>query len=78
MMRPMARPLVRIRIAVVATAAAFAVGLASCGKGGDDRFVGHAPPSIETTTGAWLNTDAPLTWKGLIGQVVYLQFGFLG
>jgi hypothetical protein len=77
MMTPMARPLARLRLAFVAVAAALSVGLAACGTGSNDRFVGHAPPSIDTATGAWLNADAPLTWKGLIGNVVYLQFGFL-
>ena len=57
--------------------AALPLGLASCGRGSDDPFVGKPPPSLETSTGTWFNTDGPLAWKGLIGQVVYVQFGFL-
>jgi hypothetical protein len=69
------RPLLALVLSLAA--ATLPLGLASCGRGSDDPFVGKKPPSIDTTSGTWVNTDSPLSWKGLIGQVVYVQFGFL-
>lgn len=57
---------------VVGTVAA----LPGCG-GPADPFLGKPPPPLASATGTWLGTDAPLDTKGLIGNVVLLQFGFL-
>ena len=65
-----------VRRLLLALGLVVAGALASCG-GPDDPFVGRAPPSLDAPSGTWLGADPPLTWKGLIGQVVYLQFGFL-
>ena len=51
------------------------VALAACSRG--DPFVGEKPPPLDSSTGTWLGVDAPLEWKGLIGNVVLLEFGFL-
>ena len=39
-------------------------------------FVGKTPPSLESG-GTWFNADAPLTIKGLAGNVVWLEFSFM-
>jgi len=79
-MGPVARrPLARAFVVAIAALSALALGsgLASCGKARQDPWVGKTPPPIDSTTGTWVNEQGPLSWKGLVGQVVYLQFGFL-
>ena len=39
-------------------------------------FLGKPPPSLESG-GTWFNADAPLTIKGLAGNVVWLEFSFM-
>ena len=45
------------------------------GKLYSNSYQGKEPP--ELVGNQWLNAPAPLTLKGLKGQVVYLEFGFL-
>jgi hypothetical protein len=52
------------------------LALAACG-GSTDPVLHKRPPSLASSAATWMNVDAPLDWKGLIGNVVYLQFGFL-
>ena len=39
-------------------------------------FLGKIPPQLESV-GTWFNADAPLTSKGLAGNVVWLEFSFM-
>ena len=42
-----------------------------------NSYQGKAPPEIVSGASHWSHTS-PLTLGGLKGQVVYLEFGFLG
>jgi hypothetical protein len=64
------------RLGVGLVAAGLALGVAHAeGKLYSNSFQGKAPPELAGSQ--WLNAEAPLTLKGLQGQVVYLEFGFL-
>ncbi len=60
-------------------------GMVGCGADGMSlgsgekmygSFLGKTPPSLESG-GTWFNADAPLTIKGLAGNVVWLEFSFM-
>jgi len=46
--------------------------LSSCGRGGPKSFLNQSPP--ELSVAEWLNTEKPLSLKGLKGKVVLLEF----
>jgi hypothetical protein len=64
-----------MRLARLVAAVAVFAGATACGSG--DPFVGEKPPALESPVATWLHADAPLEWKGLIGNVVLLEFGFV-
>lgn len=68
-------------VLALAAVLGLAGGLPAC-RGSSDPFVGKPPPSLASATGTWLGgpgigAEGPVDVKGLIGNVVYLQFGFL-
>ena len=42
-----------------------------------NSYKGKEPPELVSGPADWINTDAPLSLRGLKGKVVYLEFGFL-
>lgn len=40
-------------------------------------FQGQVPPELSTTSGRWINADAPPSLESLHGRVVWLEFSFL-
>jgi hypothetical protein len=67
---------------LLAALAALAVGALSgaCGGStdtGGGALVGKAPLPLESAGALWLNTDEPRDWKAMLGNVVFLEFGFL-
>ena len=52
------------------------VGISSRRGGSFASFQGKKLPSIESD-GTWLNSEAPLSWASLNGNVVWLEFSFI-
>jgi len=74
----------RARAALLAVTAVLAAMLSACSwqSGGGatgtyTSFQGSTPPSFGSG-GTWFNTDGPFTLEGLKGQVVWIEFSFLG